>query len=283
MTSLPKISVVIPTRNRAQTLQRTLDTLLQDDYPSLEIIIIDGASTDGTVDLIKSYGHKISQWVSERDGGEYFAINKGVQRATGEIVKLMSDDDVLRPGIFHKVAQYFISHPDVGILFGQSVVWEDTDGVSRRLFETIMTDESRLTLRNWLRERQSVLSLASFIRRDTFERIGPMSTDYVCGDVEYWARAASQGIKIGVIPDVVVDYHFTGMNGIITKKWGAASDIVRINMKYGSPVDVINSIWRKYIKPYTYHPLAVAVRKICRLLFGVDPAAYLHKRRGMKI
>jgi len=277
------ISVVIPTRNRADTLKRSLDKLFEDGYPNLEVIIIDGNSTDTTVELIKSYGNKISYWISEKDGGEYFAINKGLERVSGEIVKVMTDDDVLRPGTFEIVEKYFASHPEVDLLFGQVVVWEDQATGPVRQFETTMVDESRLTLRDWLRERQTVMSLSSFFRRRVVEKIGPMSTDYACGDVEYWARAASRGLKMGLLPDVLVDYHYTGKNTVIVKKWRIASDIVRINMNLGTASDVLHSIWRKYIKPYTYRPIAITARKIWKAMFGLDPAVYLHKRRGVKV
>src|SRR5260221_187029 len=147
----PKFSVVIPTRNRQVTLKRMLDMLLQDHYPDLEIIIVDGASTDGTVELIKSYGDKISKWISEPDSGEYFAINKGIKLASGELLKIMSDDDVLRQGVFHKVADYFSSHPEVDIVFGQTEVWDEQDGDAVRQFQTVMMDESKLSLWHWLR------------------------------------------------------------------------------------------------------------------------------------
>ena len=277
------ISVVIPTRNRAETLKRMLDKLFEDNYPNLEVIVIDGGSTDATVDLIRSYGTRISYWVSEKDGGEYFAINKGLQRVSGDIVKIMSDDDVLRPGTFQKVETYFREHPDVDLLFGQVVVWEDSEEGPVRQFETTMVDESRLTLRDWLRERQTVMSLTSFFRRSVVERIGLMSTVFACGDVEYWARAASRGLKMGILPDILVDYHYTGTNGVIVKKWKIAADIVRINMELGSASDVIHSVWRKYVKPYTYRPVALTVRKIWQAIFGLDPAVYLHKRRGVKV
>ena len=281
MNTLLKISVVIPTRNRAQTLKRMLDKLFEDAYPNLEVIIIDAASTDGTQDVIKSYGNRISKWVSEPDGGEYFGINKGIALATGDIVKLMSDDDVLRPGVLQKVAAYFDAHPDVEIVFGQTVVWEERSGTPVRLFETVMMDESRLKLWNWIHERQTVTSLSSFLRRGVFQRIGLMSTEYICGDVEYWTRAASRGVKMGLMPDVVIDYYYTGLNGILTKRWRVAADIVRINAKYGSAMDVLAAVWRKFIKPFTYRPLADIARGALRAV-GLDVTDAVNKRNAIK-
>jgi glycosyltransferase involved in cell wall biosynthesis len=97
MSNLVKISVAVVTKNRAGSLKRLLDGVLREDYPNLEIVVVDGASTDGTVELLKSYGPAV-RWISEPDNGEYFAWNKAVAMATGEILKPICDDDLLRPG-----------------------------------------------------------------------------------------------------------------------------------------------------------------------------------------
>jgi glycosyltransferase involved in cell wall biosynthesis len=282
MDEYPVISVVIPTRNRVHTLKRMLDKLFAENYPNLEVIIVDGASTDGTIDLIKSYGSKISRWVSERDNGEYFALNKGIPMATGEIIKMMSDDDVMHPGSYHKAARYFASHPNTDILFGQTNVWEETDGTKRRVHETMMTDPSRLTLRNWLRGHQVIMSISSFIHRRVFNRIGLLSTEYVCGDVEFWVRAATKGIVMDVVDDVFLDYYITGSNGVITKKWQVAHGMVRINARYGTLTDILYSLWKGYVKPFTYRPVVNVIRRICRM-FGFDPGVIVARRRGVKI
>lgn len=282
MDTSPKISVVIPTRNRVHTLKRMLDTLLQDPYPALEIIIVDGASTDGTVELIKSYGNRISKWISEPDNGEYYALNKGIKLASGEYLKLMSDDDVLRMDVFHKVADFLATHPEVDIVFGQTEVWDEQDGAPVRQFQTIMMDESKLSLRHWLRQKQTVMSLASFMRRNVFDRVGMLSTEFVNGDVEFWARCAHRGLKMGLMPDIVVDYHYTGYNGVLVKRWGAAKGMVGICAMYGTGSDVAYSIYRNFVKPFTYRPLALTFRWGWKKIFGIDPATYFHSKHGIK-
>lgn len=278
----PKFSVVIPTRNRATTLKRMLDTLLQDSYPALEIIIVDGASTDGTVELIKSYGNRISRWISEPDNGEYYALNKGIKLASGELLKLMSDDDVLRPGVFHKVADYFAAHPGVDIVFGQTEVWDEQHGAAVRQFQTIMIDESKLSLWHWLRQKQTVMSLAAFMRLKVFDRVGMLATEFVNGDVEFWARCAHRGLKMGLMPDIVVDYHYTGFNGVLVKRWGAAKGMVRICAMYGTGSDVAYSIYKNFVKPFTYRPLALTFRWSWKKIFGIDPATYFHSKHGIR-
>jgi len=216
-----------------------LDRLFEDDYPNLEVIVIDGGSTDDTVNLLKSYGDKIARWVSEPDGGEYFAINKGVRLATGGIVKPIADDDVLRPGCFHLAACYFAEHPEVDILFGQAQIWQEIDGVPVPQNTTYYTDASNLKPERYFRTRPGLPSLASFVRSRVFEKIGLFATDFVIGDYEFWGRAVSRKVPIGLIPDVVVDYHYTGENGIFTKADRIRWDRVRIAHRYGTPSDLV--------------------------------------------
>jgi glycosyltransferase involved in cell wall biosynthesis len=266
----PKTSVVIATYDRVGYLKRMLDRLLEEDDPNLEVIVADGGSKDGTVDLLESYGSRIARWVSEPDDGEYFAYNKALRLATGEVVKLMTDDDVLRPGVVRAAAEFFSANPEIGIVFGQTVFWKDVKRKPVRIGQTNVLDPARLALRHWLNESQGVMSVAGFVRRRVFEQIGPLSTDYACGDVEFWARAAAQGVRMGLISDVVVDYQITGENGFIRKRWSVARDMIRINAKYGSRRDVILCAIRVYVGRYTYLPVLVGLDKITGVV-GIHP------------
>ena len=247
MSELPKVSVVIATRNRAAHLKRSLNRLFEDDYPNRELVIVDKASTDGTVDLLKSYGNRITRWVSEPDEGEYFAYNKALATSSGAIIKPMADDDLLRPGAIRLSVDYFANHPETDIVFGQTAYWLEWDGEPTLIRESHMTDPSRLTLHHWLHWKQGVESVAAFIRRRVFERIGPFSTVHSCGDLEFWARAARHGMTMGVMPQVVVDYYRSDFH-ISAVKWEELiADIICINREYGTSADVLSWVLRKYI------------------------------------
>jgi glycosyltransferase involved in cell wall biosynthesis len=272
MTNLPKISVIVATMNRAQYLKRMLDKLFEDDYPNLEVIIIDGASKDNTVEIIKSYGNKITKWVSEPDDGEYFAFNKGLKMATGEIIKPMTDDDILRTGSFKLAADYFDSHPHISIVFGQAYYWINRNGTYEFIRESKATDPSLLTFKDWLREKHQLPSPSVFIRRTVFDKIGCFSTEFICGDTEFWVRAALAGLKMGVMNQIVVDYHITGYNTVTVKRWRIAADMVRITKKYGSLFDVMNCYYRKYIYGVIYIQLALVSH-----FLGIHPLRALSK------
>jgi glycosyltransferase involved in cell wall biosynthesis len=243
MSDLPKISVVVGTRNRATSLKRLLDGLLREDYPSMEIVVVDGASTDGTVELLKSYGHGAVRWISEPDDGEYFAYNKAIAMASGEIIKPMCDDDLLRPGALKHGAEYLREHPEVDIVFGRVEFWDVRTPVGEpsRSGQSPQMEPSQLSLRNWLRQTQQAgMIVAAFFRKRVFEQIGPFETKYVCGDTEFLVRAVFRGIKMGVMPQIVTDYYFTGNNGVLTKRLQIEWDLLAINRRYGTASDVLH-------------------------------------------
>jgi glycosyltransferase involved in cell wall biosynthesis len=230
MNSPPKITIGVVTFNRKQFLQRTLDQIVADPYPNKEVIVIDGGSKDGTRELLESYGDKLTRWVSERDRGEYDAWNKFNALATGDIVKWMADDDSLRHGACQIAADWFTAHPDHDMLWGQTVMWEEREfGKMVRHSETSMTDPARLTKRHFLRQQHGVVSVSVFARRRLVQKIGPFRTD----------------IRMGVVPDIFVDYAITGDNGQIKYAFKISRDLLRINRMYGTPEDVLYTIWTR--------------------------------------
>ncbi|MBC7078479.1 MAG: glycosyltransferase, partial [Synergistales bacterium] len=115
---LPRVSVVTPSYNQAQFIEETIRSVLLQGYPNLEYLILDGGSTDGSVELIRKYEPWLAYWVSERDEGQADAINRGWRRSTGEILAYLNSDDVYAPGAIHRAVIYLLAHPNAVAVVG---------------------------------------------------------------------------------------------------------------------------------------------------------------------
>jgi glycosyltransferase involved in cell wall biosynthesis len=114
----PLITIITPSYNQSRYLEETIRSVLGQDYPAIEYFIIDGGSTDSSVEIIRSYESQISGWVSEKDRGQAEAINKGFQRASGEYIAWLNSDDTYQPGAIRAAIETFQKHPEAGIVYG---------------------------------------------------------------------------------------------------------------------------------------------------------------------
>jgi glycosyltransferase involved in cell wall biosynthesis len=122
----PLISIVTPSYNHAGFLERTLRSVLDQNYPALQYIVQDGGSTDGTPELLERYADRLAYWESARDRGQTHALNLGFGHAEGEILAYLNSDDLLLPGALNYVAHYFQSHPAVDVVYGHRIVIDES-------------------------------------------------------------------------------------------------------------------------------------------------------------
>jgi len=128
--ALPRISVVVPSFNQGRFLERTILSIINQNYPNTELIVIDGGSTDETLSVIKKYEDIIAYWVSEPDNGQSEALNKGLFAATGEIFAWQNSDDIYLPGAFASVSRVFMEHPQISVCYGNWISIDENDNIT---------------------------------------------------------------------------------------------------------------------------------------------------------
>lgn len=164
--SWTKISVVTPSFNQGQFIEETIRSVLLQGYPNLEFIIIDGGSTDNTIETIKKYEPWLAFWVSEPDRGQSHAINKGINKATGEFLFWLNSDDICLPNAFIEVIKAFITHPEKKLVIGQARIMNDTGEIIGELRSQFIDWEELAT-----NPRNSVRQISSFFRKELFELV----------------------------------------------------------------------------------------------------------------
>ncbi|MBT8588780.1 glycosyltransferase [Polynucleobacter paneuropaeus] len=184
----PRITIITPSFNQAQFLERTILSVLDQDYPNLEYIIIDGGSTDGSVEIIKKYEKNITYWVSENDEGQSQAINNGLKRATGEWVGWQNSDDIFYPCTFRALADTAKKNCESSLIIGNMNLIDESDHVINNLKYVVPTYQSLLV------EGMVLTNQAAFWRRSVHEKIGYLNENLHYGfDFEWFLRV----LKIG--------------------------------------------------------------------------------------
>jgi glycosyltransferase involved in cell wall biosynthesis len=228
-----KISVVTPSFNGIHTIAETLRSVASQDYPHVEHLVVDGGSTDGTVELLKKFPNPKMRWVSEKDQGHYHAMDKGTRMASGQVVAILNADDCYRPGVLSRVAEAFQKHPDWDGLFGDIVY---VDGSGQEIFRR----EEALFDRQIIRFGHNVVNHQTlFLKKETYLRLGGYRYQEFknCCDYEYVMRLIKARCRIGHIPVYIVNYryHDHGQSADLRVRANMARESVAIRKEYGVP------------------------------------------------
>ena len=185
MTSFPKITVVTPSYNQGAFLEQTMRSVLGQLYANLEYIVVDGGSTDNSVEVIKRYESQLAWWVSEKDRGQAEALNKGFSRATGDILCWLNSDDFLLPGALHEVALAF--REPVDFIYGNCLSFSDK-GTRSIVNRPPSHDRDLLTIVDY------IVQPSSFWRRSLWDKTGPLNEElHYAFDWEWFLRADRLG------------------------------------------------------------------------------------------
>lgn len=201
MAPLPKISIITPSYNQGHLIEHTIRSILDQNYGNLEYIVVDGGSTDNTVEVLKQFGPHV-RWISEKDRGQSDAINKGMRMASGDIIAFLNSDDLYEPGSLHKVAEFFDKHPDVQWLTGRCRIVDDAGREIREAitaYKNFLLDHYSYSL---LLVTNPISQPATFWRRSIFQHYGGFDLeDHLVMDYEYWLRIGAANH-----PAVLKDY-----------------------------------------------------------------------------
>jgi glycosyltransferase involved in cell wall biosynthesis len=208
--TLPLITIITPSFNRAAMIREAIESVLGQAYQPVEHIVVDGASSDGTLEVLREYEHL--RVISEPDQGMYDAINKGLEMASGEIIGLLNTDDWYPADTFKTVARAFADHVDAMAVVGGAQIYSIDSGERHLLRENppIRPDEF------WFRViKGHPVTNAWFFRREVFERVGHMNSSYrFAADREFLIRVALAGIRPSPVDSVL--YHYRQHAGSAT-------------------------------------------------------------------
>lgn len=258
---LPKITVVTPVKNSVNTLEKAIKSVIKQNYPNLEYIILDGGSTDGTLEVIKKYENFINHWESKDDGGNVMAYIEGIKKANGEIIGFLNADDFYEDDALNKAGEEFIKNPDLDLVSFLLRVLR-SDGKNYKIIESSTLESTNL-------DRNKIIGTlginARFFKKEVFEKFGmPLSKDdqdraFLSNDLEYMIRFTLLGIKNKTIDYVAYNYLSHEDSLTFSKNFKnqirLCEDKIYIAKKFLNSTNLeIPQIWRKsftkWIKKY---------------------------------
>jgi glycosyltransferase involved in cell wall biosynthesis len=227
-----KVSIITPSFNQSEFIERTISSVLNQDYPNLEYIVMDGGSTDGTIEILKKYSNRII-WHSEKDEGQSNAINKGLKLATGDVVAYLNSDDTYESKTITKVVNFFKNNPEKKWVYGKCRIIDKNDKEIRKP----ITWYKNFLLKKYsypkLLSENFISQPATFWRGELMDEVGYFNEkECLCMDYEYWLRVGKKYMA-GVINAYLANFrsHQNSKSNNASKR--QFQDELRIAKKYG--------------------------------------------------
>ncbi len=234
---LPVVSVVTPTYNQAEFLRDTLESVLEQDYPLIEHQVIDDGSTDTTPQILAEYENRLNVERHE-NRGQTPTINKGWERSTGEILTWLNSDDTFLPGAVSKAVEYFQQHPDVGIVFGDTLFTRPDGSAIERSPKRAEFDYSDFVLQC----ENPIAQPSAFIRRSVIDDVGLLDPQfYYFMDWDFWLRAGLRH-RITYVPELFSTYRLHKDSKTIAQANKAAPELEYMYRKFFARTDLPNEI-----------------------------------------
>jgi glycosyltransferase involved in cell wall biosynthesis len=223
-----KISIITPSFNQGEFIEETILSVLNQNYDNIEYIIIDGGSSDNTINIIKKYEHKIKYWISENDDGQTDAINKGFERSSGDILCWLNSDDVYLPGTIQNIVNYFNTNPTIDVVYGDLEII-DKSGLVLGIKKVIP-----YSFRSQLFTASLIPQPSSFWRASVTNRIGILNENYHYQmDYEYFVRMGAYNLNFGIIKKSLTQFRLhVGSKTITEYKKLFFIDQIEIQSRY---------------------------------------------------
>ena len=240
----PKVSIVTPSFNQARFIEETIRSVLLQGYPNLEYIVVDGGSSDGSIEIIRKYEPWLTYWVSEPDKGQADAINKGFDRCTGEILAWLNSDDIYTPNAVACVVRYFAEHSQCNIIYGEA--WYiDENGYRLRPIRYV----TEMIQKRCILNGNIVAQPAAFWRRHLWLTIGKLDTHLTWGlDWEFFIRAYFH-TELNYVPEFLASCRLhKNMKSLMTVE-ARHAEIARISRQYGGwwqPTNIAYQVTRPW-------------------------------------
>lgn len=197
--TLPKISIITATLNQSHYLEQTITSIFEQKYPALEYIIIDGGSTDGTVELLRNYDDRI-KWISEPDNGQSDAINKGLKMVSGDVIGILNSDDIYLNDVLQKIGNFFLDNSQADWVTGKCRIIDEEGREIRKLVTLYKNFFLGLRSKTMLYVLNYISQPATFFRRELIDSVGYFSEDLnYAMDYDYWLRALN-ATRLDYIP-----------------------------------------------------------------------------------
>jgi glycosyltransferase involved in cell wall biosynthesis len=257
----PLVSIITPSFNQVEFLEETIRSVLSQDYPCIEYIVIDGGSTDGSLEVIKKYEDKLETWISEKDLGQTDAINKGFAIAQGDILAWLNSDDTYLPGAVSEAVKRFKENPHVGMVYGKAY-YVNESGVPVALYPAGPTD-----YRGLRRGVTTIPQQTMFFRSIVWKMVGPLDPSfYYAMDYDLWTRISAV-TPIAFIQNFMANFRLQSASKSMNEANRCWPEMMRVHFRDGG--SKFSILYIKYMIRRIVEPIMPWRIRIRRFLFAI--------------